>query len=292
MGVELDRSGAEAPSAQAQGVRAPAPGGQEPAEALWRRYRAASDDSRGDPSDVETLRNELIEHYYPLVKYVAERLSQTLPKSIELDDLISAGVLGLMDAIRRFDFERGVKFKSFSMTRIRGAILDQLRSQDWVPRLVRIKATRIQKALQRLSGEYRREPTHAELAKELALDDEGLTRELLDASAVGVFSLSEAWESDDEGGGDLSCSVENEGATDPLVQLQGKDLMQHMTRSLSHKERFIIQQYYEVGHTMNEIGQMLSLTESRVCQIHGNVMGRLRALLGRQAELLGRSAGE
>ncbi len=260
-------------------------------EELWQLYRSAAEDPDCDPARLEALRNRLIETYYPLVKHIAVRLSQTLPRSIEVDDLVSAGVLGLMDSIRRFDQERGVKFKTFCMTRIRGSILDQLRSQDWVPRLVRIKAARIRKVILRLSGELRREPTHAELAKELDLDQEGLTREMLGSSAVAVFSLSDAWEEDDGGSAELFSAIENTGARDPLAEMQRKDWMRYMTRSLTHKERFIIHQYYEVGHTMNEIGQMLGLTESRVCQIHSNVMGRLRALLREHVESSGLDQG-
>ena len=130
-------------------------------EVIWKTYKRTRD---------ENLRNTLIEYHMPLVRAIAERVLQTLPKSIELDDLVSAGLFGLMDAIRGFDASRGIKFKTYCSTRIRGAILDQLRSQDWVPRLVRLKASRIERALQRLTAEYGREPTHAELARVLEMD--------------------------------------------------------------------------------------------------------------------------
>ena len=118
-----------------------------PTEEIWAHYQKAR--KKADAQAVEHIRNILMERHFPLVKYIAERLLQTLPKSIELDDLVSAGLFGLMDAIRGFDPDRGIKFKTYCTTRIRGSILDQLRSQDWVPRLVRLKASRIDKALQR-----------------------------------------------------------------------------------------------------------------------------------------------
>jgi RNA polymerase sigma factor FliA len=231
---------------------------------------------------LELLRNELIERHYPLVRYIAERLLQTLPKSIELDDLVSAGQFGLMDAIRGFDPNRGIKFKTYCSTRIRGSILDQLRSQDWVPRLVRLKASRIDKALQRLTGEFGREPTHAELARALELEHGDLAREMIDSQAKTMFSLSEKWDDDDDGSVEKVEILEDRQAIDPVHELNRRDLMGFITRSLTHKERFIIEQYYQYGHTMREIGEMLTLTESRVCQIHSNVMGRLKNLLAQR----------
>jgi RNA polymerase sigma factor for flagellar operon FliA len=230
--------------------------------------------------ELEALRNELIGRYYPLVRYIAERLLQTLPKSIELDDLVSAGQFGLMDAIRGFDPERGIKFKTYCSTRVRGSILDQLRSQDWVPRLVRLRASKIERAYQRLTGEFGREPTHAELARELEMDHDQLSAEMEQAQARTMFSLSEKWDDDDDGSVEKVEVLEDREAVDPVMELNRNDLMKYITRSLTHKERFIIEQYYQSGHTMREIGEMLSLTESRVCQIHSNVMGRLKQLLG------------
>ena len=169
-----------------------------PTEDIWGLYRKAVKAGAKGVDSVEELRNILMERHYPLVKYIAERLLQTLPKSIELDDLISAGLFGLMDAIRGFDPDRGIKFKTYCTTRIRGSILDQLRSQDWVPRLVRLKAGKIEKALQKLTGEYGREPTHAELASSLEMDHAELSREISNASAKAMYSLSDKWEDRDD----------------------------------------------------------------------------------------------
>jgi len=258
-----------------------------PTEEIWELYRKARKGGPKRAEEVERLRNVLMERHYPLVRYIAERLLQTLPKSIELDDLVSAGLFGLMDAIRGFDPDRNIKFKTYCTTRIRGSILDQLRSQDWVPRLVRLKAGRIDKALQKLTGEYGREPTHAELASALKMEHGELAMEISSASAKTMFSLSEKWEDrDDDSSIEKVDVLEDRKATDPIGELHRRDMMLFLTKSLTHKERFIIEQYYQVGHTMREIGEMLALTESRVCQIHSNVMGRLKGLLGQKSGTL------
>ncbi len=250
-----------------------------PTEEIWIHYSKAREAK--NVQDIEAIRNILMERHFPLVKYIAERLLQTLPKSIELDDLVSAGLFGLMDAIRGFDLSRGIKFKTYCTTRIRGSILDQLRSQDWVPRLVRLKASKIDKALQRLTGRFGREPTHSELAKELEMDHQELSTELQSASAKAMYSLSDKWEDRDVDSSMEKVDVlEDKKSIDPLGVLNRDDMMGFLTRSLTHKERFIIEPYYQVGHTMREIGEMLNLTESRVCQIHSNVMGRLKSLFG------------
>ncbi len=253
-------------------------------EEIWELYHKKAKETGPRSKEIEPYRNSLMERHLPLVKYIAERLLQTLPKSIELDDLISAGLFGLMDAIRGFDPERGIKFKTYCTTRIRGSILDQLRSQDWVPRLVRLKASKIDKALNRLTAEYGREPTHNELAEAMEMEPDELTREMDAASARSMYSLSEKWEdNDDEGSGEKIEVLEDHQAKDPIQELNQNDLLGYMTRSLTPKERFIIEQYYRAGHTMREIGEMLNLTESRVCQIHSNVMDRLKALLGQKS---------
>jgi len=245
--------------------------------ALYRKARKAANDADW----IELLRNALMELHYPLVRHIAERLLQTLTKSLELDDLISAGVFGLMDAIRGFDPDRGIKFKTYCTTRIRGSILDQLRSQDWVPRLVRLKAGRIDKAFQKLRGEYGREPTHAELANYLRMDHEELLTEIDESRARQITSINERWnEHDDDSSMEKIDVVEDASSVDPIKEMNKRDMLKYITRSLTHKEQFIIEQYYQIGHPMREIGEMLALTESRVCQIHSNVMSRLKSLLG------------
>ena len=247
------------------------------------REEAAKGASR-KASELDGLRNLLIERHYPLVRHIAARLLRTLPRSIELDDLVSWGLFGLMDAIRGFDTSRGIKFKTYCSTRVRGAILDQLRSQDWVPRSARQRASHLERILQELTAEYGREPTYPELARRLEIDHQNLEREFQDSRPRDMIPYPERRE-DDEGPADV---IEDKTAINPLDELARRDLMIHIKRALNQRENFIIEQYYQYGHTMREIGEMLALTESRVCQIHSNVMGRLKGLLEqKQGALLG-----
>lgn len=247
-------------------------------EGIWATYKRTGD---------ENLRNLLIERYLPLVKYISERLLATLPKSIELDDLTSAGIFGLMDAIDGFDLERGIKFKTYCTTRIRGSILDELRSQDWVPRLVRLKAHKIDKAYKALESRYGRKPTDFEMAKELDISLAEFNAMLEEASAVTVYSLSEKW---DDGDDDKSVEkvdvLADKDADTPLDCLHQKDVLEFVTRNLTKKERLIIIMYYFEGLTMKEIGEVLNLTESRVCQIHSNILTRLKEQLKKNRQEL------
>ena len=244
---------------------------EEDLERLWQIYKRTGDDN---------LRNSLIEHHMPLVRAIAERLLQTLPKSIELDDLTSAGTFGLMDAIDGFDLTRGIKFKTYCTTRIRGSILDELRSQDWVPRLVRLKAHRLERAHRQLEAELGREPNNYELARAMGMTIEELRDTQVEAAAKTIFSLSEKWDdSDDEKETEKVEVLADKKSTDPLLTIQQKDLLNLITRNLTKKERLIVIMYYYEGLTMREIGEIMELTESRVCQIHSNVMLRLKAQL-------------
>ncbi|MFO0982238.1 MAG: FliA/WhiG family RNA polymerase sigma factor [Planctomycetota bacterium] len=240
-------------------------------EDVWKIYKET-----GDP----TLRNVLIEKYFPLVRYISERLLVSLPKSIELDDLQSAGVFGLMDAIEGYDLNRGIKFKTYCTTRIRGSILDELRSQDWVPRLVRLKGHQISKAFKSLEVELGREPTNYEMAKQLGVSLEEYSAMLEESCPKTVYSLSEKWdENDDDDALEKVEMIEDRNSLDPVETLNQKDILQTTTRTLSKKEKLIITMYYYEGLTMREIGDILSLTESRVCQIHSNVMSKLKVQL-------------
>ena len=238
---------------------------------VWVTYKRTKDTN---------LRNILIERHMPLVRVIAERLLQTLPKSIELDDLTSAGTFGLMDAIDGFDLSRGIKFKTYCTTRIRGSILDELRSQDWVPRLVRLKAHRLEKALRKLEGELGRDPNSYELAAELGMSLSDLQATELEANAKTIFSLSEKWDdSDDDKEMEKVEILADRKSIDPLQVVQQADVLEAITRNLTKKERLIVIMYYYEGLTMREIGEIMELTESRVCQIHSNVMARLKAQL-------------
>ncbi|HEB54607.1 MAG TPA: FliA/WhiG family RNA polymerase sigma factor [bacterium] len=242
-------------------------------EVIWKTYKRTRD---------ENLRNTLIEHHMPLVRTIAERVLQTLPKSIDVDDLSSAGTFGLMDAINGFDLSRGIKFKTYCTTRIRGSILDELRSQDWVPRLVRLKAHRLERAIRTLEGQLGRNPNQAEIAAELGITLEELQAHEAEANAKTIFSLSEKW---DDGDDDKELEkieiLADRKSSNPVDTIQQRDALDMITSSLTKKERLIILMYYYEGLTMREIGEIMELTESRVCQIHSNVMARLKAQLDR-----------
>jgi RNA polymerase sigma factor for flagellar operon FliA len=242
-------------------------------EVIWKTFKRTRD---------ENLRNTLIEYHMPLVRAIAERVLQTLPKSIELDDLSSAGTFGLMDAINGFDLSRGIKFKTYCTTRIRGSILDELRSQDWVPRLVRLKAHRLDRAVRQLEGELGRAPNHAEVAAALGVSIEELQSHEAEASAKTIFSLSEKWDDGDEEKEMEKVEIlADRKSVDPVDTIQQHDALEMITGSLTKKERLIILMYYYEGLTMREIGEIMELTESRVCQIHSNVMTRLKSQFDR-----------
>jgi RNA polymerase sigma factor FliA len=235
----------------------------------------------------EPLRNILMEHYLPLVRYNAERIHMKLPDEVELDDLMSAGIFGLMDAIAAFDLERGVKFETYCAPRIRGAILDELRSMDWVPRLVRSRAHKMDSASRQLEVELGRSPTEDELAKRMQISRSEFEKISKDASAVGVVSLSRKWFETDSNKDVREIDVlEDKRGIDPVRAIQRKDLKELITKGLSRAERLIIILYYFEEMTMKEIGATLDLSESRVSQMHSSILARLKAQMAdRRKEL-------
>jgi len=228
----------------------------------------------------EHSRNLLMEHYRHLVKYAAERLHSKLPDKVELDDLISAGIFGLMDAIDAFDPARGVKFETYCSPRIKGSILDELRSMDWVPRLVRARAHQLTKATQSLETHLGRKPTEKETAKELNMDMEEFNRLLRDANAVTQVSLNTKY-TDGDGEKDIReiDVIKDKKSQDPLTEVQKRDLKNLLTKGLTRAERLIVVLYYYEEMTMKEIGATLDLSESRVSQMHSSIMARLKAQL-------------
>ena len=223
-------------------------------------------------------RNLLMEHYVPIVKYTADRIYAKLPDKVEHDDLVSAGIFGLMDALEAFDPERGVKFETYCTPRVRGAILDELRSMDWVPRLVRSRAHQLQTATRTLEAHLGRLPTDEEIADELELNTIEFRRLQRDANATGLVSLNNKF-SDSDGDKDVRelDIIKDERSQSPLIEAQKRDLKSLMTKGLTRAEQLIIILYYYEEMTMKEIGATLDLSESRVSQMHSSIVARLQA---------------
>ena len=242
---------------------------------LWREYKR-------DQSNQE-LRNKLIEHYLPLVRYNAERVWAKLPEGVDLNDLISAGVFGLIDAIEAFDLERGVKFETYCVPRIRGAMLDELRTMDWVPRLVRSKASKLEAARKQVEAQLGRPPTDAELAQAMEMSLEEFEKLKNEANAVNLISLNKKWYETDSYKDIREIDIlEDAKGEDPTRGIQKRDLMKLVTKGLNRNERLILILYYYEELTMKEIGQTLGLSESRVSQMHSSIVARLKEQLRRR----------
>jgi RNA polymerase sigma factor for flagellar operon FliA len=240
-------------------------------KAWWQKFKADADDES---------RNHLMEHYLPIVRYTAERLHTKLPDEVDVDDLISSGIFGLMDAIKAFDLDRGVKFETYCAQRIRGAILDELRSLDWVPRLVRSRASKLNEATGHLEAQLGRKPTDKELAKQMNLPMKEFRKLKRDANATSFVSLTRKWFETDSNKDVREIDVlEDETSENPFRSAQRKDLKELLTRGLSRAERLIVILYYFEEMTMKEIGETLDLSESRVSQMHSAIMERLRTQL-------------
>jgi RNA polymerase sigma factor for flagellar operon FliA len=236
---------------------------------IWGQFHKTRDDHS---------RNLLMEHYRDLVRYCAERLHSKLPDKVELDDLISAGTFGLMDAIDAFDPTRGVKFETYCSPRIRGSILDELRSMDWVPRLVRARAHQLSKATHSLETSLGRKPTEQEIAEELDMNMEEFNRLQRDANAASQVSLNTKY-SDGDSEKDIReiDIIKDERSENPVIEAQKRDLRSLLTKGLTRAERLIVVLYYYEEMTMKEIGATLDLSESRVSQMHSSIIARLKA---------------
>ncbi len=228
-------------------------------------------------------RDQVIIEYAPMVKYVANRIAMRLPPHIEIDDLISVGVLGLMDAVEKFDSTRGAKFKTYAEFRVRGAILDELRSLDWVPRSVRQKATELDGVMEKLQAKLGRSPEDEEVAAEMGVDLEQFYQTLQSTQNRPMLSLEDLGIAKESGEQQslLECLAGN-GEHDPQTSLRLTELKEIIAKAidaLPEKERLMISLYYYEELTMKEIGEVLSITESRVSQIHSKAVFRLRAKL-------------
>jgi RNA polymerase sigma factor FliA len=247
---------------------------KKPIHEVWTEYQT----SKPDPVRNEVIRNYLMEKYLPLVRYNAERIYTRLPDEVDIEDLMSAGLFGLMDAIDAFDLERKVKFETYCAPRIRGAILDELRAMDWVPRLVRHRTAKVESARQKFEMANGRAPTDTELASFLQLPSEEFDKVKRDSSAVSTHSITRKFASSD-GSRELReiDVVRDDSESNPLREIQRRDLKDLITKGLSRAERLIVVLYYYEGMTMKEIGATLDLSESRVSQMHSSILARLKA---------------
>jgi len=230
-------------------------------------------------------RERLIIHYSPLVKFVAGRVASGLPQNIEQTDLVSYGIFGLIDGIDKFEPERGFKFETYAIARIKGAIIDELRSIDWVPRSVRAKARAVERAYSELENELRRSPQDAEVAAKLGLSEEELGQTLSQISFTGLVALDEligAGNSERSGGSSTLGDTISDRQHDPVDAFE-VDEMKHLLADLINRmpdrERLVLTLYYYEALTLAEIGKVLGVTESRVCQIHTKAILQMRARL-------------
>jgi RNA polymerase sigma factor for flagellar operon FliA len=240
---------------------------------LWRRYK-----QEGDAG----ARERLVVAYSPMVKFVAGRLGAGLPSHVDDADLISYGLMGLIGAIERFEPERGIKFETFAMTRIRGAIIDELRSLDWVPRSVRSRAREIEAAQAKLEHELQRAPSEAELAAKLDITEEELQTSLLEIANSSVYALDELWTVSDSSGDQVSLldTISDPRAEDPQESLASSEIKDRLTEaiaSLPEREQLVVALYYYENLTLREIGEVLGVTESRVSQLHTKAVMRLKS---------------
>lgn len=243
-------------------------------KAVWHKFKQSGD---------EGLRNTLVENFLPLVRYNAERIGAKLPDEIDNDDLVSAGIFGLLDAIDSFDLGRGVKFETYCAPRIRGAILDELRSMDWVPRLVRSRASKLERVSRELESTLGRAPTKPELAQQMKLPPGEFEKLMRDATAVTQVSLSRKYTETDSNKEVCEIDVlEDKRGISPVHEIQRRDLKDLVTRGLTRAERLILILYYYEEMTMKEIGATLDLSESRVSQMHSAILKRLRDQLDRR----------
>jgi len=249
-------------------------------QALWQEYRKSRD---------QHVRDRLILTYAPLVKFVAGRVGASLPSHVDEQDLVSYGLLGLIGAIERFDPGREIKFETFAMARIRGAIIDELRSLDWVPRSVRTRARQIERAITTLERELLRAPTDEEIAKKLGVTGDELEESLHEISRSSVAALDELWSP--SGSGDqisLIDTIEDETGLDPEISLEQTEIKEALAEAISilpEREKLVVTLYYYEELTLREIGEVLGVTESRVSQLHTKAILRLKAhLAGVQRE--------
>jgi RNA polymerase sigma factor FliA len=242
---------------------------------LWRRYKDDGD---------QRARERLVLAYAPLVKYVAGRMSSGLPAHVEEADLISYGLLGLISAIERFDPGRDIRFETFAITRVKGSIIDELRSLDWVPRSVRAKAREIERANAKLEHQLHRAPTDREMADALGVSTEEFQDSLVKISNSSVVALDELWTVSDSSGDTVSLldTIQDPDAVDPSREMDLTDMKDRLAEAIARlpeREKLVVALYYYENLTLREIGEVLGVTESRVSQLHTKAVLRLKSRL-------------
>ena len=242
---------------------------------LWRRYKDDGDDR---------ARERLVLAYSPLVKYVAGRMSSGLPAHVEDSDLISYGLLGLISAIERFDTTREIKFETFAIARIKGSIIDELRSLDWVPRSVRARARQIEKTNAALEHKLRRAPTDQEMAEALGTSVDDFQESLTKISNSSVVALDELWTVSDASGDQVSLldTIQDPNAIDPAQEMDASEMKDRLAEAIARlpeREKLVVALYYYENLTLREIGEVLGVTESRVSQLHTKAVLRLKSRL-------------
>jgi RNA polymerase sigma factor FliA len=228
------------------------------------------------------LRNELIVYYTPFVSYIASRVSSGLPQHFDEEDLASYGIIGLIDAIERFELDRNLRFETYAIPRIKGAIFDELRSIDWVPRSVRTMARAVEQAFARLEGTLRRTPNEAEVAAELEMSVDDYHKALRKISTVGMMALDEVRRGGDRSEQSTLGESLPDGSWGPVDTFEAKESKEALVRAVDgmpERERSVLMMYYYEGLTLMEIGQVLGVTESRVCQINTKALRQLRSKL-------------
>ncbi len=241
---------------------------------LWREYKRTKS---------VAIRDDFIRQYMPLVKWVAGRISTGMPDNVEFDDLVGFGQFGLLDAINKFDIDKGVKFKTYATTRIHGAIFDELRELDWVPRSVRQKSKEIEEAIVELEAKLGRTATDSEIAKSMNMTEAEYQSAIMKVSGTSILSLNDVWYSgDDSEHISIEDSIESPNSLNPDVQVEREEVRRVIIQAINElpkNEKMVIVLYYHEDLSFKEIGQVLNVSESRISQLHSKANLRLRAKL-------------
>jgi len=243
-------------------------------EELWELYRKTQDPK---------IRDMFVKQYAPLVKYVAGKVAVGMPHNVDFDDLVGFGVFGLIDAINKFDPNKHVKFKTYAVTRIRGAIFDELRSIDWVPRSVRQKSREIEETIHNLEASLGRSATDSEIARELGMDENEFQKTMMKISGTSILSLNDVWYTSDENDRiSIVDSIESPRSLNPDNIVEKEEIKRVIVQAINElpeKEKKVLVLYYYEDLTLKEIGKVLEVTESRISQLHTKAILRLRSKL-------------